>query len=70
MNHFFHLEGVIAALTILGMGWAFLKALYHVVRRVDDNFRFIESLRENHLPHIQACLEMIATKLEIGLPKQ
>jgi hypothetical protein len=67
MNHFFHIEGVAAAIAILLFTWGLLKGLYQIVRAVDDNVAYVKLLKNNHIPHLNHWVKEIAFALGIKL---
>lgn len=67
-EHFFHAEGIAAALAILAFVGGALAGLYKLVKKVDDTLTFVEQVRSNHLPHIYRVLGQIAHHL--GIPPE
>jgi len=44
--------------------------LYKVAKKVDDTFTYVDALRTNHMPHLQAAVELILKHLGIEVPKE
>ncbi len=68
-NHFFHIEGVAAALAILGFFWGIVRWLYHGISAFQSQSKFVQDMGTNHLPHIYERLGQIDYHLGIE-PKQ
>lgn len=63
MHHFFHVEGVAAALAILGSAWAAISWLLSARDESRANRRFVKDVGTNHLPHVYDRLGRIDHKL-------
>lgn len=63
MSHFFHIEGVAAALAIIGSVYSFIRWLNDGVGEFKDNRKFVRDMGTNHLPHIYAELTHISYRL-------
>jgi len=69
ITHFFHIEGVAAALAILGTFAGIVRCLYHGISAFQSQSRFVQDMATNHLPHIYERLGPI--DFHVGIePKQ
>lgn len=68
--HFFHLEGIAAALAIIGSAISFIKWAYRSMRTLDTTTGFVKSMATNHLPHIYDRLSRIDDRVGLDRIKE
>jgi len=62
MDHFFHLEGVAAALAIIAFAWAVLKWIVEAAATLRSTRTVVEYLYTNHIPHIENALRKLCSR--------
>lgn len=62
-EHFFHVEGVAAALAIVATAWAVVVWLLAFRDESKANRKFVRDVGANHLPHMYGRLGRIDQKL-------
>lgn len=65
MNHFFHLEGIAAALAIIAFAWAVLKWVVEAVATLRNTSKVVAYLYTNHIPHLENGIRRICAKMGI-----
>ena len=64
-EHFFHIEGVAAALTIIAFGAAFVRMVARNTALISRTIVLVDHLYSNFMPHTESYLRKISEKLEI-----
>lgn len=65
MGHFFHIEGLAAALGILGAAWAVVRWLYYAARNQQTIGVLVKHMYENEIPHLEHAMRRVCAKLGI-----
>lgn len=60
------ITAIIGALSAVG---GCLKWLYNVAKKIDTTFTYVEQLRTNHMPHLEAKVNLILKHLGIEIPE-
>lgn len=62
-------EWVLAAAAVLTILGGAVVVVYRIIRDGQIMRAFVKDVARNHLPHIDHCLNLIATKLDIEIPE-
>lgn len=64
-DHFFHIEGVAAALAIVAFTWSVIRYIVKAANVFNNTSSMVRYLYENHIPHIENAVRSICIKLHI-----